>query len=160
MISFVLDGSSRMWTGSGPPSMAADLVRLTRVADALPQIELQSTAVVAGEAPKDLADTYASTGGSTIPVTRRPPTRSYEAEPPLPRQDLHLRERVTFHGTPQRNAVERRRFEATVRYAESSLALLRECAVARGMRNRWWGHPRRAARDDKPKDARNESQSR
>ncbi|MCL6580715.1 MAG: trimethylamine methyltransferase family protein, partial [Firmicutes bacterium] len=31
---------------------------LTRVADALPQIELQSTAVVAGEAPKELADSY------------------------------------------------------------------------------------------------------
>jgi trimethylamine--corrinoid protein Co-methyltransferase len=40
------------------PSRAEDLVRLTRVADALPQIDLVSTMVVAGEAPKTLADTY------------------------------------------------------------------------------------------------------
>ena len=40
------------------PSRAEDLVRLVRVADALPQIDLVSTMVVAGEAPKTLADTY------------------------------------------------------------------------------------------------------
>lgn len=39
-------------------STAADLVRLTRLADALPQIDLASTQVVAAEAPKTLADTY------------------------------------------------------------------------------------------------------
>ncbi|MEW6547367.1 MAG: trimethylamine methyltransferase family protein [Bacillota bacterium] len=44
--------------GSARSSVAEDLVRLVRVADALPQVELQSTAVVAGEAPKTLADTY------------------------------------------------------------------------------------------------------
>lgn len=40
------------------PSQAEDLVRLARVTDALPEVELQSTAVVAGEAPKNLADSY------------------------------------------------------------------------------------------------------
>ncbi|MDI6825471.1 MAG: trimethylamine methyltransferase family protein [Bacillota bacterium] len=44
--------------GSARPSRAEDLVRLARVADTLPQIHLQSTAVVAGEAPKTLSDTY------------------------------------------------------------------------------------------------------
>jgi len=43
---------------SARPSRAEDLVRLVRVADALPQVQLQSTAVVAGEAPKTLSDTY------------------------------------------------------------------------------------------------------
>ena len=40
------------------PSLAEDLVRLAVVTDALPQVEVLSTAVVAGEAPKTLADTY------------------------------------------------------------------------------------------------------
>jgi len=40
------------------PSRAEDLVRLTRVADALPEIDLVSTQVVADEAPKELADSY------------------------------------------------------------------------------------------------------
>lgn len=39
-------------------SGAEDLVRLTRVADALPHVDLVSTQVVAKEAPKTLADTY------------------------------------------------------------------------------------------------------
>lgn len=39
-------------------SQAEDLVRLTRVSDALPQVDLVSTQVVAKEAPKMLADTY------------------------------------------------------------------------------------------------------
>jgi hypothetical protein len=48
--------------------------------------------------------------GSTAPVTRdRPPvaTRLYRQ---LPRQDLRLLERVTFHGTRQRVAAKRRRY--------------------------------------------------
>jgi len=43
---------------SARPSRAEDLVRLVRVADALPEVQLQSTAVVASEAPKTLGDTY------------------------------------------------------------------------------------------------------
>jgi len=44
--------------GTARPSTARDLVDLVRVADALPQVSLQSTAVVAAEAPKELADSY------------------------------------------------------------------------------------------------------
>ncbi|HHY95947.1 MAG TPA: hypothetical protein GX513_13210, partial [Firmicutes bacterium] len=44
--------------GLARPSRAEDLVRLVQVADALPQVDLQSTAVVAEEAPKTLSDTY------------------------------------------------------------------------------------------------------
>jgi len=52
------DGTPEARSWPARSSTARDLVDLVRVADALPEIGLQSTAVVAGEAPGSVSDTY------------------------------------------------------------------------------------------------------